>query len=155
MKAKTIPFTQKAFTQMQEKCTQLRELREQAMLRLQTAREMGDLSENGAYKYAKFELGDLGRQIRKLEYLLENGFVPEQNYKLGAVVFESKVTVQASESKKESTFTLVSEHESNPSLHKLSYKSPLGAAVFGRKSGDTVYVLTPKGRVQYMVVAVE
>lgn len=155
MKAKTIPFTHEAFALMQEKHALLCEQREQAMARLQTAREMGDLSENGAYKYAKFELGDVGRQIRKLEHLLDNGFVPEQTESSGKVVFESKVTVQATHSNKQSTFTLVSEHESNPSQYKLSYKSPLGSAVFGRKAGDTIYVLTPKGRVQYTVVTVE
>ena len=36
------------------------------------AREMGDLSENGAYKSARFELGDIDRKIRHLKHLVSN-----------------------------------------------------------------------------------
>lgn len=49
--------------------------RPEAVATLARARAMGDLSENGFYKGARFELSDLDRKIRHLTRLVENGRV--------------------------------------------------------------------------------
>jgi transcription elongation GreA/GreB family factor len=38
---------------------------------------------------------------------------------------------------------------------KISYKSPIGQALQGKKKGDTVSVATPKGDIEYKIVSVE
>ncbi|MCU1366272.1 MAG: greA, partial [Ilumatobacteraceae bacterium] len=46
--------------------------------KIERAREMGDLKENGDYHAAKDEQGHMEGRIRQLEYLLENGEVIEE-----------------------------------------------------------------------------
>ncbi|MDA1079976.1 MAG: GreA/GreB family elongation factor, partial [bacterium] len=118
--------------------------------RLKTAREMGDLSENGAYKYAKFELGSIGRQLRRINHLLnESVVVTSQQH--STVQFGSQVTLKGP--KGTQTVLIVSEHESNPREHKLAMTSPIGAVIMDKVAGDTVTVTTPRGEVQYSIVA--
>lgn len=147
-----IPFTAAAYRQMETELAQLVKLREEVMERLKIAREMGDLSENGAYRYAKFELGNIGRKMRHLNYLLKNGEITE---KASSEVIDFGCMVTLKNANREMTFTLVSEHESNPAEGKLSLQSPIGQAVKGKKAGDEVIVHGPQGDVTYTIERVE
>ena len=127
------------------------------MERLVTAREMGDLSENGAYKYAKFELGDIGRQLKRFKGLLAEGFpAPKHTGPNGSADFGSIVTIEKCDaSKKQLTFTIVSKHESDPVQKKLAYSSPMGKAVMRRNVGDSLTVTTPNGKVAYTLIEIK
>lgn len=164
---KTIPFTPKKYKEMQIKVAELEGLREEVMERLIIARGMGDLSENGAYKYAKFELGNIGRQLKRFKRLLKDGFpAPKNTGPKGLIDFGSEVTIEkcgvgtslkSSNKKttpKQKTFMIVSEHESDPSKEKLSYSSPMGKAVMRKKVGDKVNVKTPGGVTKWIVAEV-
>ncbi|OGJ15898.1 MAG: hypothetical protein A2632_01895 [Candidatus Pacebacteria bacterium RIFCSPHIGHO2_01_FULL_46_16] len=146
-----IPFTPPAYAQLQTDRARLQKERKEVMIRLQTAREMGDLSENGAYRYAKFELGSIGRQLRRINHLLEHGMVVQQA-KHSQVQFGSSVTLTGP--KGTQTVLIVSEHESDPTQHKLAMTSPIGAAIMGKVAGDCVNVVTPRGAVQYTIVTI-
>ncbi len=156
---KTIPFTTAKYKEMQQKVVELTELREEVMKRLVTAREMGDLSENGAYQYAKFELGDIGRQLRRFKSLLAKGFQAPKNIGLkGVIDFGSTVTIEkvipsnTKGVKKQLTFMIVSEHESDPSKGTLAYSSPMGKVLLRKKVGDSVTVTTPVGETEYLII---
>jgi transcription elongation factor GreA len=148
-----IPFTRTAYEQLQSDFDRLTEERKQTMVRLQTAREMGDLSENGAYKYAKIELGNINHELRRLKHLLDRGEVVEKTGVSTFVEFGSEVTVQ--HGKKTSIFTIVSHHESDPRQGKLSTSSPLGQALAGKKVGEEVKVEAPAGQVTYRITAIK
>lgn len=147
-----IPFTKQAYQELQAKFKKLTQERVEVMERLKVAREMGDLSENGAYKYAKFELGDIGRQLRKLRNLLENGEIVAQQTGT-SIGFGSTVTLKYKN--KEITYVMVSEHESDPLGNKLSLESPIGLALAGKKKGDKITVEVPSGTVDYEVLMVQ
>jgi transcription elongation factor GreA len=66
-----LQFSQEKYDEMRAEVRRLLAYREEVIPRLKAAREMGDLSENGAYKYAKFELGDIRRKLREFNYYLE------------------------------------------------------------------------------------
>ena len=146
----TIPFTAEAYAKNQAEFDRLTELRKEVIERLRVAREMGDLSENGAYTAAKFELGTIGRQLRYLKHVLVNGFIAETHTTTKVADFGKKITLNDGVS--DLTFLLVSEHESNMAEKKLSLQSPIGQAVTGKKIGDAVAVITPRGTVSYTVV---
>ncbi len=148
-----IPFTADAYAQMIEQLVALEKELIEVMARLKTAREMGDLSENGAYIYAKFELGKVRREINRLKHLIDNGEVVYKNADQSKVDFGNVVTLTTG--KKEVVYTLVSLHESNPKESKLSIESPLGNAIMGKKVGDRVKIKTPGGEVQYTVMRIE
>ena len=149
---KTIQFTEEGYKKIEEKLATLLKTREEVVVRLRTAREMGDLSENGAYKYAKFELGNIARELRRLRQLIQNGVVVPKKATNGHIAFGSVVSMKSE--KHTMTFTLVSEFESNPTKKKLSMKSPVGAAVLGKKVGDTVVIRTPSGEAMYQIISV-
>lgn len=149
----TIPFTKEAYTQNHTAYDRLKKLRVEVMERLKAAREMGDLSENGAYKYAKFELGDIGRRMRYLKHLLTNGYVAETKHDSATANFGRTVVLKNGD--REFMFLLVSEHESDLTQNKLSINSPIGKAIVGKKAGDEVTVETPKGTDNYQILSIQ
>ncbi len=148
----SIPFTKEAYEKLKAEQHRLTKLREEVVIRLTTAREMGDLSENGAYRYAKQELGDIGRQMRHINYQLKFGHVVTKTSSDGVINFGSTVTIENQD--RSITFMLVSEFESNPTENKLSTSSPIGMAVVGKKIGDVVTILLPAGEVQYTITKI-
>jgi transcription elongation factor GreA len=149
---KTIPFTADAYAQNESEFARLTQLRKEVMERLIVAREMGDLSENGAYTAAKFELGNIGRQLRYLKHVLMYGYVAQTTTATDVADFGKTITLK--NDSEEFTFMLVSEHESNLAENKLSLKSPIGQAAKGKKVGDRVEVTTPKGTVNYTLIKI-
>lgn len=147
-----IYFTKEGFTKLETDLAALRAKREPTVLRLQAAREMGDLSENGAYKAARFELSDIDRNIRRLTGLLKNAEVRPAKHDgtigFGNVVYLTKDDLKIS-------FTLVSKFESDPLLSRLSTESPLGEALIGKRVGETVTVNAPAGLMTYQIVKIE
>ena len=152
-KIPAIPFTQEAFDKMKAELAQLKIERKAVLIRLQAAREMGDLSENGAYTYAKLELGSISRQQRELRHLIDNGKVQHAS-STGSVGFGNTVVLQTAEGKK-IAYTIVSIHESDLAAHKLSTESPLGSAIMGKKIGEKVNVQAPSGEKIYTVVEIQ
>lgn len=147
-----IPLTKEELDKIKQEYSDLQQERKEVMNRLQTAREMGDLSENGAYKYAKFELGNIGRKLRKLKFLLENGFVKE---KTNSELIEFGSIVELETENKKLTYQLVSQHESNPRANKLSINSPLGKLLINKTKNDQVMLETPRGQKKYKIVSVQ
>ena len=52
-------------------------------------------------------------------------------------------------------YRIVGSKEADPSNNKISNESPLGAALIGKKKGDTVKVEAPVGEIEYTVVSVK
>jgi transcription elongation GreA/GreB family factor len=152
VKPKSIQFTKEGFEKAQSDFNRLSEERKLVLIRLQAAREMGDLSENGAYHAARFELSTIDRQLRKLSYHLQYGKITETKH-TGKIDFGCKVTLN--NNGKTMIFTLVNGFESDPKLQKLSVMSPIGSAIMGKKSGDQVTVTTPAGDVILTIQKVE
>ncbi len=130
--------------------------RPQVVSRLSTARDMGDLSENAEYTAARDELAFIDGRIDELEYLLKNVIVVKEKAlgnKSKFVNIGSKVTVKI-DGKKE-IFTIVGEWESSPREKKISNESPLGKALLGKASGDTIEIQAPAGKMTYKILSLE
>lgn len=136
---------------MQTEVKRLETEREAVVLRLTAAREQGDLSENGAYHAAKFELGNIGRQLRQLRFLLHNGVITTKRAG-GRVSFGN--TVKLKQEQKEVSYTLVSQYESDPRNHMISTESPLGQLLMGKTVGDSVTLQAPVGQIVYKIIEV-
>lgn len=70
-----ILFTKKGYEKIKSDLKAAEEKRPEVVATLARARAMGDLSENGFYKSARFELSDLDRKIRHLGHLVKEGQV--------------------------------------------------------------------------------
>src|SRR4030042_4731560 len=95
-KPSPIQFTKEGYEKLKSDKQRLTLEREEVIKRLQAAREMGDLSENGMYKAAKFELGNIDRQLRKTNMLLEYGQISLAKSD-GTVSFASTVLLKLGE----------------------------------------------------------
>lgn len=147
-----IPLTKEAYAAAEAKFAKLKQEKKETQQRLNEAREQGDLSENGAYKYAKIELGSLNRQLREVRHLLENGVVTEKTTDTSTVQFGHTVTI--ADEKGEQTFTLVTHHESDPLEGKLSVESPIGAALVGKRVGEVARISLPSGETHYTIISI-
>ena len=129
--------------------TELRELsgpgRVEIAKRIEAAREEGDLKENGGYHAAKEEQGKMEARIRQLTQILETAVVGEAPPDDGIVEPGMVVTVKMFGD--EETFLLGSREISGESdLDVYSEQSPLGAAINGRKAGETTSYVAPNGK---------
>ena len=133
-------LTQEAFDRLKAELDQLSgEGRTEIAKKIEAARDEGDLKENGGYHAAKEEQGKMEARIRQLTQLLENATVGEAPADNGVVTPGMVVTVEMFGD--DMTFLLGSREIADGSdLEVYSEKSPLGAAIAGKKIGDTASV---------------
>ncbi len=146
-----IPFTKEGYQALLDEKKKLLAERPEAVENLRKAREMGDLSENGYYKASRARLSSLDARLRHLERLIRYGKIV-QTAKTGFVDIGSTVIID--DGTRKSTFTIVGGYESNPNNHTISYLSPIGKALMGKKEASSVTVLTPSGAVVYTIVSI-
>lgn len=146
-----IPLSPEKYANLQSEVVRLSMERDAASERVKIAREMGDLSENGAYHYGKQELASYSRQLRQVQFLLKYGVVTTSSGS-GLVEFGSTVTV--SDGKKERVYSVVSQYESDPYTGKISVESPIGLALMDKKVGDVVEVSVPAGRITFTILKI-
>jgi transcription elongation factor GreA len=145
---KKILLTPEGLKEKEQEHVELKVQRAEALKELVTARNMGDLSENGAYKAARFRLSGIDRRLRYLEGVLRRVQVMEKRTD-GRVGIGSKVKVQSGENEME--IEIVDGHESDFMRGKISLYSPIGKALMGRRMGEKVEVVTIKGKVEYLI----
>jgi len=127
-------------------------LRTDIAARIKEAKEQGDLSENAEYSEAKDAQSTNEGRIQELEILLENAVVISGSSNRVVVQVGSTITVKAG--RDDRRYTIVGAAESNPLQGFISNESPLGSAFLGRKKGEKVIVITPKGEVEYKILEV-
>ncbi len=120
--------------------------------RLETAKALGDLSENAEYHEAKDALAFAEGRIREIQMTLNDIQIIEDNEVSGTVMIGSTIEVESNGKKK--TYQIVGSTEADPLAGRISNESPLGAAFLGRKMGESVPVETPSGRVIYTIINV-
>ncbi len=114
--------------------------------RIEAAREEGDLRENGGYHAAKEEQGKREARIRQLQHILENARVGEPPRTDGVVGPGMTVTIRFDGDDDEVTFLLASREETGAPIDVYSPRSPLGAAIDGKRVGETATYTLPNGR---------
>ncbi|MCM3662411.1 transcription elongation factor GreA [Georgenia satyanarayanai] len=113
--------------------------------RIEAARAEGDLKENGGYHAAREEQGKMEGRIVQLTELLRNAQVGEAPADDGVV--ESGMVVTAKVAGEQEVFLLGSrEAAQDVDVEVLSERSPLGAAIVGKKAGDSVTYTAPNGK---------
>jgi transcription elongation factor GreA len=65
------------------------------------------------------------------------------------------VVVKKEDSKDKVTYSIVGAEEADMANNKISNKSPLGEALFGKKKGDVVSIKTPKGLAKYTLIDIQ
>ncbi len=127
--------------------------RREVASRIETAKALGDLSENAEYHEAKDEMALLEGRIHEIETILKNvAVIEEEKGASGVVRVGSTVEVEVRGSRK--TFTIVGSNEADPTVGRISNESPIGSALLGAKAGTSVDVKTPAGTMTYDILSV-
>ncbi len=104
---------------------------------LERAISYGDLSENAAYSEAKEQQAFLQGEILRLRELISKAKIVEKK-KSNRIEIGSIVEVLLNG--KKNKIKIVSPSQSDPLKGKISFESPLGKGILGRKVGDEVKV---------------
>ena len=112
--------------------------------KIETARELGDLSENGDYHAAKEEQGKMEGRIMVLAKTLEEAVIVEKADD-GTVQTGSVVELRYEGDDDTEKYLFGSIEERQEGIENLSPGSPLGEALAGASVGDTVSFETPAG----------
>ena len=121
---------------------------------LSYARSLGDLSENAEYHDARNQQAEIESRINILEDTLKNAEIVKA-HKSDIAEVGSTVTIKKKKDDQKNVYQLVGEEEANIMENKLSYNSPMGQAIIGKKKGDEFSFETPKGTVDYVVVDIK
>ncbi len=122
---------------------------------IEEARAHGDLSENAEYHAAKERQGHIEAHIADIEDRLSRAMVIDPTTLSGdKVVFGATVTL-LDDDDKPVRYQIVGETEADAKNGRISYNSPLGRALIGRKVDDDVEVTVPSGDRYYSVAKIE
>lgn len=138
-------LTAEGYLELETELNELKNVRRPEVINaLKEARAQGDLSENADYDAARNEQAQIEARIKELEYKLEHSQIIDKAKKDGNAGIGSVVTIQ-DEDGDEEEYKLVSSVEADPFNNKISVESPIGLAIKGHKTGDTVLVESPNG----------
>lgn len=115
----------------------------------------GDRSENAGYREARRRQAKTISRIRFLQRILEHARVidPEALPK-DRVCLLSKVEFTNIATDTRMRFEIVSPHEMNLEAGKISLKSPIGAALMGKKVGEIAEAQTPSGTLRLRIESI-
>jgi transcription elongation factor GreA len=117
------------------------------------ARDKGDLSENAEYDAAKEAQGMLEAKIAKLDSVLANArLIDEDHIDTSKVFILSKVKIRNLKTNAEMSYTLVAENEANLAEKKISVDSPIGKGLLGKAVGDVAEVQVPAGLIPFEIL---
>jgi transcription elongation factor GreA len=120
-----------------------------------TAREHGDLKENSEYKMAKQDQTVLMAQKAQLERDLGRARITDfKDATTDVVSVGSIVEVKVGSSGKTARFTILGAWDSAPTKNIVAYKTPLGSALLGKKSGDRVKVKVGASTEEYTLATI-
>jgi transcription elongation factor GreA len=128
--------------------------RPEVISRIKSARELGDLSENADYEAARKEQSFLEGRVQQLEQMIKHAVIIETTSEGGSVVVLGSTVTVETDRHGEETFTIVGSAEADANSGKISFTSPIGRALIGRKAGEKIRVEIPQGSMDFRIVGV-
>ncbi len=150
-----MPMLAEGHKMLTEHLARLKIERPQIIDAIEEARAHGDLSENAEYHAAKERQGQVEATISDLEDKLSRAMIIDPATLSGdKIVFGATVTL-LDEAEKAIRYQIVGQPEADAKTGKISYNSPLGRALIGRKVDEDVEVTVPSGDKYYIVSKIE
>jgi transcription elongation factor GreA len=121
--------------------------------RLRFAIQQGDLTENADYIAAKEEQAFLEGRIQELEIILRDAIIVNADDASDRVAIGSTVLV-AEDNREPETFHIVGVKEADTRKRKISYVSPIGSALLGKRVGEVATAETPAGMIKFKILEI-
>ncbi len=150
-----LPMLAEGYERLTAELKALREERPQIVDAIEEARAHGDLSENAEYHAAKERQGQVEATIADLEDKMSRANIIDPTTLSGdRVIFGATVSLM-DEDDKPVKYQIVGTYEADAKAGRISYNSPLGKALIGRKVNDEIEVTVPSGDKFYLVNKIE
>ena len=150
-----VPMLAEGYEKLTADLKALREERPRIVDAIEEARAHGDLSENAEYHAAKERQGQVEAYIADIEDRVTRAQIIDPTTLSGdRIVFGATVTL-LDDSDKPVRYQIVGQTEADAKIGRISYNSPLGKALIGRKVNDEVEVTVPSGNRFYLVQKIE
>lgn len=150
-----LPMLAEGYEKLTADLKALREERPRIVDAIEEARAHGDLSENAEYHAAKERQGQIEATIADLEDKVSRAQIIDPASLSGdKVIFGATVTL-LDDDDKPVRYQIVGPYEADAKIGRISYNSPLGKALIGRKVHDEIEVTVPSGDKFYLVQAIE
>lgn len=118
------------------------------------AAAQGDRSENAEYIYGKRKLREIDRRMHYLTKRLESAVVVNPKEQRGEKIFFGATVELEEETGTKRSYRIVGEDEIDSNAGQISWRSPLGRALLGKKAGDVVTVRRPVGELELEIISV-
>ncbi len=118
------------------------------------AAAMGDRSENAEYIYGKKRLREIDRRINFLAKRLDDAVVVDPAAQKGDRAFFGATIDVEDESGARRAYVIVGEDETDSAQGRISWRSPIGRSLLGKRAGEVVVVQRPAGAVEIEILAV-
>jgi transcription elongation factor GreA len=154
MPEKEILLTAEGLKKLEDELDYMKNVRRKEVAdRIKTAIGFGDISENSEYDDAKNEQAFLEGRIAALEKDLRHvRLIDANDITIDQVGVGTTVRLKDLDYGDEIEYTLVGSPEANPMQGRISNESPVGKALIGRHTGDSVEVEVPAGILRYEVL---
>lgn len=156
MEEKEILLTREGLQELEAELEQLKTVtRKEVSEKIKQALAFGDLSENSEYDEAKNEQAQVEARVNTIENMLKYArIIDDSEIKSDVVTLGSKIVILDVEFDEELEYTIVGSSEADLDKKKLSFESPVGAAVMNHKVGETVEANTPGGTVEFKILSI-
>jgi transcription elongation factor GreA len=156
MVGKTIPMTREGRARLERELEELRTVRRREIAdRIHAAREFATTQNNAEYEDAKSELELVEGRIRALEEQLQRAVLIDERQAHLATSVQLGSTVVVTVDGKRHEYTIVGSAEADPTSGRISNESPVGSALLGKRVGDEVQVMAPRGVVRMTVAEIK
>lgn len=150
-------LTREGIKKLQQELEKLRIENAELKKEIEETRSQGDLRENAGYQYAKEKQNVVLKRISEIEArinnskLIEDVEINKQEIHIGA-----KVRIYDHTNKKEIVYEMVSSHEADPSIGKISVSTPIAQAILGLKKGDKKRITLPNGTIkEFEIISID
>ena len=150
------PLTKDGEVKLQEELRNLKLERPKITKAIAEAREHGDLKENAEYHAAREQQGMVEAKIKDIEFKLANSEIienkPSENK--DQIIFGSFVELLNIDDNSKIKYQLVGEDEADLSKNKISFNSPIAKGLIGKKVGNVITIIAPKGELNFKIIKI-
>lgn len=157
MSNEEVIVTKEGLAKLEDELRELKTVkRKELSERLKLAISYGDLKENSEYHSAKDDQSFMETRIMILEKMITKAKVIDtQSLDLSVVSVGSLVVLNDVEFSEKIEYQIVGPSEADVLDNKISYESPLGKELLGKKIGDVINVTAPMGVIKYELLEIK
>ncbi|MHA0856837.1 transcription elongation factor GreA [Paenibacillus sp. CMAA1364] len=150
-------LTQEGLEKLEDELRDLKTVKRKELAeRLKLAISYGDLKENSEYHSAKNDQSFMETRIKILEKMLTKAVVVDAtNFDLSIVNVGTTVILNDMEYSEKIEYQIVGPAEADVLDNKISYESPLGKELMGKKVGEVIHVTAPMGIIKYELLEIK